>query len=147
MRDCSACGATSRISRGAVVAPREPILEIVPDNADLIIEARLRPEDIIYVKPGAEPDVRLTAFRYRITPTVSGQVTYVSADRFEDPSRNTSYYVSHVRVTPEALKQAGDLRLQAGMPAEVFIKTASRNAIRYLLDPVSTFLQRSMREP
>jgi len=57
------------------------------------------------------------------------------------------YYVVHVRVTPEALAKAGDLRLQAGMPAEVFIKTEARSALLYVLDPISGFLQRSLREP
>jgi hypothetical protein len=53
----------------------------------------------------------------------------------------------HVRVTPEALAKAGDLKLQAGMPAELYIKTAARTALMYVLDPVTGFLQRSLREP
>jgi HlyD family type I secretion membrane fusion protein len=131
---------------GAVIAPREPILDIVPENADLIIEARLRPEDISFVRADARADVRLTAFRQRITPTVTGKVTYVSADRLEDKEAKISYYAAHVRVTPQALREAGDLHLQAGMPAEVFIQTTSRTALQYLLDPITGFLQKSMRE-
>jgi HlyD family type I secretion membrane fusion protein len=131
---------------GAVIAPREPILDIVPENADLIIEARLRPEDISFVRTDAPADVRLTAFRQRITPTVRGKVTYVSADRLEDKEAKISYYAAHVRVTPQALREAGDLHLQAGMPAEVFIQTTSRTALQYLLDPITGFLQKSMRE-
>jgi multidrug efflux pump subunit AcrA (membrane-fusion protein) len=52
----------------------------------------------------------------------------------------------HVRVEPQALREAGNLQLQAGMPAEVYIQTTARNALQYLLDPVLGFLQRSMRE-
>jgi hypothetical protein len=52
-----------------------------------------------------------------------------------------------VRVTPEALAKAGDLKLQAGMPAELFIKTGARTALLYVLDPITGFLQRSLREP
>jgi HlyD family type I secretion membrane fusion protein len=133
-------------SVGAVIAPREPILDLVPENADLVIEARLRPEDISFVRNDAPADVRLTAFRQRTTPTVKGKVTYVSADRLEDKEAKTSYYVAHVRVTPQALREAGDLQLQAGMPAEVFIRTTSRTALQYLLDPISGFLQKSLRE-
>lgn len=134
-------------SVGAVIAPREPILDIVPDNADLLIEARIRPEDVTFVHLNAHADVRLTAFRQRITPTVNGTVTYISADRLVDKdNKNMAYYAVHVRVSPEALKTAGNLQLQAGMPAEVFIKTTPRNALEYLVDPILAFLQRSLRE-
>lgn len=134
-------------SVGAVIGPRDPILDIVPDNIELLVEARVRPEDINYVRAGAEADVRLTSFRRRITPVVIGSVIYVSADRIEDPNARIAYYVTHVRVTPDALAKAGDLKLQAGMPAEVFIKTEARTALMYVADPILAFLQRSLREP
>jgi len=133
-------------SVGAVIAPREPILDIVPENPDLLVEARVRPEDVNYVKIDSPADVRLTAFRQRITPTVEGKVVYISADRLVDKTTNAPYYAVHVRVSPEALHKAGDLKLQAGMPAEVFIQTTPRNALQYLLDPILGFLQRSLRE-
>ena len=133
-------------SVGAVIGPRDPILDIVPDNSDLIVEGRVRPEDISFVRQGAAADVRLTAFRQRITPTVTGTVTYIGADRLVDRAANAGYYTAHVRVTPEALREAGGLRLQAGMPAKVFIQTTSRSALQYLLDPITGFLQRSLRE-
>jgi HlyD family type I secretion membrane fusion protein len=132
---------------GAVIGPRDPILDVVPDNIELIIEGRIRPEDINYVSVGAEADVRLTSFRQRITPTVTGSVIYVSADRIEDKGERLVYYTVHVRVTQEALAKAGDLKLQAGMPAELFIKTGARTALLYVLDPITGFLQRSLREP
>lgn len=134
---------------GAVIGPRDPILEILPENPDLIIEARIRTEDINYVRNGADADVRLIAFKQRITPVVQGKVVYVSADRLVDKTSATPmpYYAVHVRVTPEALKKAGDLTLQAGMPAEVFIKSTERTALQYLFDPISAYMRRSMREP
>lgn len=131
---------------GAVIGPRETILEIVPENADLIVEARVKPEDISFVYVDATADVRLTSYRQRMTPTVEGKVGYVSADRLVDKADNSAYYVVHVRVAPHALREAGDLRLQAGMPAEVFIKTSPRTALQYFLDPITGFVQRSMRE-
>ncbi|MDP1716816.1 MAG: HlyD family efflux transporter periplasmic adaptor subunit, partial [Burkholderiales bacterium] len=131
---------------GAVIAPRDPVLDIVPENPILVVEARVRPEDISFVREGALADVRLTAFRQRITPTVEGKVSYISADRLVDKTNNTPYYQVHVLVSAEALRKAGDLKLQAGMPAEVFIRTTSRNALEYLLDPILGFLQRSLRE-
>jgi epimerase transport system membrane fusion protein len=132
---------------GAVIGPRDPILDIVPENIELIVEGRVRPEDVNYVSVGAEADVRLTSFRQRITPVVGGSVIYVSADRIEDRNERTAFYMVHVRVTPEALARAGDLKLQSGMPAELYIKTAARSALMYVLDPVTGFLQRSLREP
>jgi HlyD family type I secretion membrane fusion protein len=134
---------------GAVIGPRDPILEILPENPDLIIEARIRTEDINYVRNGADADVRLIAFKQRITPVVEGKVVYVSADRLVDKASPTPtpYYAVHIRVAPEALQKGGDLRLQAGMPAEVFIKSTSRTTLQYLFDPISAYLRRSMREP
>jgi epimerase transport system membrane fusion protein len=133
-------------SVGAVIAPRDPLLDIVPENPVLLVEARVRPEDISFVHLDAPADVRLTAFRQRITPTVEGRISYISADRLVDKTNNAAYYVVQVRVPPEALRTAGDLKLQAGMPAEVFIQTTARNALQYLLDPIFGFLQRSLRE-
>jgi membrane fusion protein, epimerase transport system len=100
-------------------------------------------------QPGADADLRLTAFKQRITPVVEGKVVYVSADRLVDKTSPSPlpYYAVHVRVTPEALEKAGDLRLQAGMPAEVFIKATARTTLQYLFDPISSYLRRSMREP
>ena len=83
--------------------------------------------------------MRLTGFRQRITPTVDGKAVYISADRLVDKTTNAPYYVVHVRVSPEALRKAGDLKLQAGMPAEVFIQTQSRNALRFLVHSMPGF--------
>lgn len=132
---------------GAVIGPREPLLDIVPENPELVIEARVRPEDITYVKVGGDADVRLTAFKQRITPTVEGKVTYVSADSLTDPKTGATYYMANVKLTAQSLKEAGDLKLQAGMPAEVFVKTPARTPLQYLLDPLTGFLQRAFREP
>jgi membrane fusion protein, type I secretion system len=132
---------------GAVIAPREPLLDIVPENPELSVEARMRPEDILYVKTGRAADVRLTAYKARTTPVVPGEVVYVSPDRLTDPATHASYYLVRVKLTREALKAAGDLKLQAGMPAEVFVRTHARTPLQYLLEPVTGFLERSFREP
>ena len=133
-------------SLGSVIAPREPLLDIVPDDAELIVEAHVRPEDISYVHADLPADVRLTAFRQRITPTVQGTVTYVSADRLIDKATNAPYYVARITVPQKALDEAGGLRLQAGMPAEVYIRTSSRTPLQYFFDPITGFLQRAMRQ-
>jgi epimerase transport system membrane fusion protein len=132
---------------GAVVGPRDVLMEVVPSDKVLIIEARIRPEDINHVRPGSEADIRLTAYKQRSTPLVQGAVTYVSGDRMVDTQTGTPYYVVHVNVPSAALEQAGSLKLQAGMPAEIFIRTDSRTAFDYLLAPVTSYLRRAGREP
>ena len=137
-------------SSGAVVGPREVLLEVVPDEKILIVEARIRPEDINHVRAGNHADVRLTAFKQRTTPMVEGKVTYVSGDRLVDPGPGggAPYYAVHVDVPLEALAAAGhQLRLQAGMPAEVFFRTDDRTAFDYILAPVTAYFRRGMREP
>jgi len=134
-------------SQGAVVGPREVLMEIVPDDKRLIVEARIRPEDINHVRAGSQADVRLTAYQQRTTPLVPGTVIYVSGDRLVEQQTGTPYYVVQIDVPAEALAEAGHLKLQAGMPAEVFIRTDSRTAADYLLAPVTSYLRRAMREP
>ena len=132
---------------GSVIGPRDVIMEIVPEEKRLIIEARIRPDDINYVRAGSEADIRLTAFKQRTTPLVYGSVIYVSGDRMTDQQTGAAYYTVHVDVTDRALSDAGNLHLTAGMPAEVFIRTDNRTALDYLIAPVTAYLRRGMREP
>lgn len=134
-------------SPGTVAGPREPLLDIVPENAPLIIEGRIRPVDINHVRVGGAVDIHLTAFKQGTTPLVEGKVIYVSADRLTDPVTNVHYYEAHVEPVANSMKAAGNLKLQAGMPAELFIKTGTRTAFEYLLDPITGFLRRAVREP
>ncbi|MEO8717314.1 MAG: HlyD family type I secretion periplasmic adaptor subunit [Burkholderiales bacterium] len=132
---------------GAVVGPREVLMEIVPEDKNLIVEARIRPEDINHVRAGFPAEVRLTAYQTRTTPLVAGSGHYVAAGRMVDTQSGAPYYVVQVDVTAGALAAAGNLRMQAGMPAEVYIRTDSRTAFDYLFAPVTAYLRRGMREP
>ena len=132
---------------GAVVGPRDVLMEIVPEEKTLIVEARIRPEDVNHVRTGSLADVKLTAYKQRSTPLVEGRVTYVSADRLLEGPNGTPFYVVHISVAERGLAEAGNLRMQAGMPAEVYIRTDSRTALDYLLAPVTGYLRRGMREP
>lgn len=134
-------------SPGSVVGPREVLMEIVPEDKTLIVEARIRPEDITHVRSGSPAEVRLTAYQSRTTPLVAGSVNYVAADRMVDPQSGAPYYVVNVDVSEDALADAGNLRMRAGMPAEVYIRTDSRTAFDYILAPVTAYLRRGMREP
>lgn len=132
---------------GSVVGPREVLAEIVPAEQRLVVEGRIRPEDINYVRVGTPADVRLTAYKQRTTPLVEGKVVYVAGDRMVEQRTGIAYYVAHVEVSTAALKEAGDLKLQAGMPAELYIRTDQRTTFDYLFAPVTDYLRRAMREP
>jgi HlyD family type I secretion membrane fusion protein len=131
---------------GSVIGPREVLMEIVPQEKRLIVEARIRPEDVNHVRQGTEADIRLTAYQSRTTPLVAGAVMYVSGDRLVDQQSGHPYYIVHIDV-PEKSLAASSQKLQAGMPAEVFIRTDNRSALDYLLAPVTSYLRRAMREP
>jgi membrane fusion protein, epimerase transport system len=134
-------------SQGGVIGPREVLMEIVPDEKRLVVEARIRPEDINHVRAGSEAEVRLTAYQSRTTPLVRGAVIYVSGDRLVEQQTGMPYYVVQIDVPADALAEAGNLKLQAGMPAEVFIRTDARTTADYLFAPVTAYLRRAMREP
>ncbi len=132
---------------GAVIGPREVLMEVVPQQQALVVEARVRPEDINHVHAGSGADVKLTAFKRRTTPLVAGKLTYVSADRLQEQPGTPPYYLARIEIEERALAEAGDLKLQAGMPAEVYIRTDSRTAVDYLVAPITDYLRRGMREP
>ena len=134
-------------SPGAVVRAGDSIADIVPLDASLMLEARIRPEDISNVRLEQPARIKFTAYKYRNLTLVSGKVTYVSGDRMVDRATNQPYYSVLVTADAQSLQQAGELRVQAGMPAEVYIRTDTRTAADYLLAPVTNFLRRGMREP
>lgn len=131
---------------GAVIPARETVADIVPANPKLVIEARVRTEDIDRVHPGQAADIRFTAFAARTTQLVSGKVLYVSGDRIVDRDANAAYYTAQIETDARSLADAGDLKLLAGMPAEVYLKGEQRTPLQYLLEPVTQVLGRAGRE-
>jgi HlyD family type I secretion membrane fusion protein len=131
---------------GEVIGPREPILDVVPAREKLVVEARIRPEDVDYVRKDSAAEVRLTAFDARTTPLLPGKVVFVSPDRMTRPS-GESWYIATVELDAEALQRHRELRIQAGMPAELYVTTSRRTLFEYLARPVAIFAHRAMREP
>lgn len=131
---------------GVVVPPRETIAEIVPDDTPLVTEARIRTEDISRIHRGQAAEIRFTAFKYRTTHLVHGKVVYISADRLQDRANNVPYFTVQVEADPSSLEKAGDLKLLAGMPAEVYIDGGQRTPLQYMLEPVTQVLSRGARE-
>lgn len=131
---------------GGVIGAGKPILDIVPDDDSLLIEAKLRPTDIDSIHTGLPAHIRLTAFKQRTTPVLSGHVTYVSGDALTDQRTGTASYSAHVVVDRGELQRAGGLNLQPGMPAEVIIVTGRRTAVDYFLSPLTDSFARAFRE-
>ncbi|MCU0809856.1 MAG: HlyD family type I secretion periplasmic adaptor subunit [Thiobacillaceae bacterium] len=133
-------------SPGAVVRPGEPIADIVPSDARLLIEAQIRPEDISNVRLGQLARVKFSAFKYRNSAMVTGRVTYVSADRLMDRATNLPYYSVLIQADADSLQEAGDLKVQAGMSAEVFIEGTQQTALQYLAEPVTSTIRKAGRQ-
>ncbi|HEX9179820.1 MAG TPA: HlyD family type I secretion periplasmic adaptor subunit [Burkholderiales bacterium] len=133
-------------SPGAVVRPGEPIAEIVPDDARLMVEAHIRPEDVNHVHLDQRARIKFTAFKYRSTALVIGRVTYVSGDRLIDKATNLPYYSVLIAADAESLREGGDLTLQAGMPAEVYIEGSQQTPLQYLAEPITSTVRRAGRE-
>lgn len=133
-------------SPGAVVRAGEPIADIVPSNAQLTIEAQLRPEDINNVQLNQRARVKFTSFKYRNAVLVDATVTYVSADRLIDKATNLPYYSATIVADAQALASAGELKLQAGMPAEVYIEGSKQTALQYLLEPLTAVARKARRQ-
>lgn len=133
-------------SRLGVIPPGASILDIMPSEDRLVFEARIRPEDIDVVRVGQSAQVRLTAYKQRSTLTVNGRLIHISADRFLDERTGLGYYLAKIEPDPDSLAAAGDVQLQAGMPAEVMIQTGARLAIEYMVNPVIISFTRAFRE-
>ncbi|MCW0180956.1 MAG: HlyD family type I secretion periplasmic adaptor subunit [Zavarzinia sp.] len=129
-----------------VIAPGGHILDIVPQDQTLVVEAFVKPEDIDKVQPGETAEVRFSAFSTRTTPSVEGTVDVVSADVLSDPQGKQSYYLARIVVAEDQIARLGAARLVPGMPAEVIVNTGNRTALEYLLKPVVDMFARSFKE-
>lgn len=132
---------------GGVIGPGEPILDIVPAGAGVVIDARVKPVDIDTVEAGMTARVVLTAYRQRSMPQILGHLRSVSADRLVDEATGEPYFLARVEVAPDQLRAIGDgIQMLPGMPADVMILTGERTMIDYLLQPLLESLNRSFRE-
>ncbi len=131
---------------GEVLAAGAPILDVVPSNEMLVVEARIRPQDISHVHADSQAKVRLAAYDARTTPLLSGRVTFVSPDRVTNSETGESWFAATVEVDTAAFQHHPEIELKAGMPAELFVTTSDRTLFEYLLNPITAFTSRAMRE-
>lgn len=129
---------------GGIVQAGEPLFDLIPENDRHVIELKIDPKDIDEVYPGMKARVRLTAFNARTTPMIEGRVSQISADRMTDPGSNTSYFTG--RVIPETDGSEMYSKLTSGMQADVFLVTADRTVLDYLLEPLTRSMERAGRE-
>lgn len=131
---------------GGVIAPREPIMDIVPEQEKLIVEAKINPINIAVVRAGLQAKVRLTAYKQRSTPSLDGVVDSVSADTFKDDRTNETYYLARVSVDKKELAKLPDVSLLPGMPVTVLIIVNKRTPLQYFMMPIIESFHRAFRE-
>ena len=143
---------------GGVIPPSEPIMQIVPEDDDLVVEARLRTLDRDSVREGADVNARFTAFPTRGTPELIGQVESISADVVTDPNTGEPYYNLRVTFTPEeyqrlnealeiqAANSSRDLKLTPGMPVDIFVDNGEpRRPIDIFFEPLEEVIDKALR--
>jgi HlyD family type I secretion membrane fusion protein len=131
---------------GAVVKPGETLMEIVPQDDDLIVTAKISPMDVNNLHPGMAAEVRLPSFKGRATPFTVGEVKSVAADTLRDEVSQQMVYELRVSVSASGFPPKVRAKLRPGMPAEVYVPTGERTAIAYLMQPLTDSMRSSLRE-
>jgi len=132
---------------GAVVQPGQRLLDVVPENQQLLLEARIPPHLIDKVKPNLKADVRFNSFAHSPQLVVEGIIISVSGDLLTDPQNpQINYYLARVQLTNQGLESLGKRQMQPGMPAEIVIKTGERSLLTYLLHPLTKRIAASLKE-
>jgi HlyD family secretion protein len=132
---------------GGVVRPGEPVVDLVPREDNLVIDARLPATDIDVVRSGLPAMVHLIPYLTRDTPMLEGVVTHVSADSNVDQKTEQRFYELKVKVDRSKLDALGHtIELSPGMPVEVFVMTRNRTALGYMFEPLTRSFRRAFRE-
>lgn len=132
---------------GGVLRAGETIGEIVPDNASLVIQARVRPQDIAEVSEGQLARAEISALDRRRYDPIETVLTYVSADAIREPASTTPFYVVHAKPKDDLARLESGDKLKPGMDVNLFINAGSRPFLVYLLSPFITSFERAFNEP
>lgn len=131
---------------GGVVSAAETILSIVPHQDVLVVEAEVAPVDIDQLSPGQRARIRLPSFDQRTTPELVAELLTVSPDLTVDPLTGLKYYVARLAIDDAELAKLNGKSLVPGMPVEVFVKTADRTVLSYLMKPLADQVAHAMTE-
>ncbi|WP_111431033.1 HlyD family type I secretion periplasmic adaptor subunit [Rhodobacteraceae bacterium DSL-40] len=133
-------------TEGGVIGSGQAVLDIVPTQEKLIVEASVSPMDIDLVKSGMEAHVQFSALSRRVVPKVVGIVKEVSADTRVDPGSRAPHYIARIEVAQSEIEKAGATNIQVGMPASVLIVARERTLLQYITQPFTEALWRAGRE-
>ena len=133
---------------GGVIPPGQRVMDIVPEDQPLILEARILPHLANAVEPGLKTDVRFSAFAHAPQLVAEGRVASLSGDLLSEqtPMGPMSFYLARIELTEAGMKTLGVHQMQPGMPAEVIIKTGERTVLTYLLHPLTRRVASAMKE-
>lgn len=132
---------------GGVVQPGMDLVEIVPVGESLLVEAKVNPRDIAFLRPGLPAKVKLTAYDFAIYGGLEAQVEHISADTFLEDNGDP-YYLVRVRTTePTLVRDGKPFSIMPGMTAEVDILVGEKTVLSYLLKPVLRARENALREP
>jgi HlyD family secretion protein len=131
---------------GGVIGPGEPIMLIVPEADELILQAQVMPQDIDQVRPGQIAHIRFPAFNSRLTPEVAAEVTQISADTSRIDASSPPFYSVRLMISAKELDKLGTNKLKPGMPAEAFIQTEAQTPLTYFLKPLTDQFAHALRE-
>jgi HlyD family secretion protein len=129
-----------------VVRPGEVLMSLLPDQDNLVVEARLPPTDIDQVYVGQIATLMFTSFNMRTTPQLNGTVSRVSPDISVDEATGEAYYLTRLSIPLKEQARLSDQQIVPGMPVDAFILTGERTLINYILQPIMDHLQRALRE-
>ena len=130
---------------GSSILPGQTIMELVPANDRLIVEAHVDPIDIDQVALGQRANIRLVPYRQRLTPLIGGRVIHVAADQQTDPNSGP-YFLVRIEMDAKELASVPGLALSAGMPTENYVVAEPRSVMNYLLSPVVDATRRVFRD-
>jgi len=131
---------------GGVLNPGDPIMLIVPENDQLVVEARVAPRDIDQLHLGQPAVIRLAAFNQRTTPELNGSIAGISADLSKDAITGEGYFLARIALPDAELARLGKKKLVPGMPADVQIRTNDRTALSFLVQPLHDQIAKAFRE-
>jgi len=132
---------------GGVVQPGMDLVEIVPFEDQLLIEAEVRPADIAFLRPSQKAMVKLTAYDFSIYGGLEAELEQISPDTIINEEDGKSYYIIQLRTHKNYLEKNGEkLKIIAGMTADVDILTGKKSVLDYLLKPILKAQSRALRE-
>lgn len=133
------------VTPGSSITDGQPVLDLLPVDDRLVAEMKVATSDVEQLQVGGRVNIRLLALRVRTTPLLAGHLTYVSADQQVD-QQGVSFFLARAELDAGEVARIPDLRLNAGMPVEVFVLGETRSALDYLVAPIRDSMRRALRD-